>query len=120
LVFAAILFAGFAVFNLLAKHLLPGLIMFLASGLALLGITEIRGRNFYRHLLFVFSYYRRKPIVLIYNHYPASGALAVQAKQLVYQKPNNTKILLLIFLSIAFGLILLILIGIYLYHVIHK
>lgn len=119
LVFIATLFTGFAIFSLASRHFIaaPGLL--LVTGFSLLGIVEIRGRNFYRHILFIVSYYQRKPRVLIYNHYATSGTATAQAKQLVYQKESNTKTFIIIFIAIAFGLILLILIGLYLYHVLH-
>lgn len=119
LVFIATLFLGFGIFNLVSRRYVAMLGMFVMTSLSLLGIVELRGRNFYRHLMFIFSYYKNKPRVLIYNHYSASGTATVQAKQLVYQKENNTKIFIIIFVAIALGFLLLILIGEYLYHVIH-
>ncbi|MFA5991651.1 MAG: PrgI family protein [Candidatus Doudnabacteria bacterium] len=119
LVFIATLFLGFGIFNLVSRRYVAMLGMFVMTSLSLLGIVELRGRNFYRHLMFIFSYYKNKPRVLIYNHYSASGTAAVQAKQLVYQKENNTKIFIIIFVALALGFLLLILIGEYLYHVIH-
>ncbi len=119
LVFIATLFLGFGIFNLVSRRYAAMLGMFVMTSLSLLGIVELRGRNFYRHLMFIFSYYKNKRRVLIYNHYSASGTSAVQAKQLVYQKENNTKIFIIIFAVLALGFLLLILIGEYLYHVIH-
>jgi hypothetical protein len=119
LVFIATLFLGFGIFNLVSRRYVAMLGMFVMTSLSLLGIVELRGRNFYRHLMFISSYYKNKPRVLIYNHYSASGTAAVQAKQLVYQKENNTKIFIIIFVAITLGFLLLILIGEYLYHVIH-
>ncbi len=119
LVFIATLFLGFGIFNLVSRRYVAMLGMFVMTSLSLLGIVELRGRNFYKHLLFIFSYYKNKPRVLIYNHYSTSGTATVQAKQLVYQKENNTKIFIIIFVALALGFLLLILIGEYLYHVIH-
>lgn len=118
LVFIATLFVGFGVFSLVANNYITMLGMFLMSCLSLLGIVQIRGRNFYRHILFIFSYYKNKPRVLIYNHYSASGTATVQARQLVYQQENNTKIFIIIFVAVGVGLLLLILISLYLHHVI--
>ena len=120
LVFIAILFVGFGVFYLAARHFFTAIFMLPVVTLALLGIVEIRGRNFYRYVLFIIAYYKTKPKVLIYSHYAASGTAAVAAKQLVYQKQNHNKIFVLIITAILFGLLLLTLVGIYLYHVIHK
>ena len=94
--------------------------MFFLTGLILLGIVEIRGRGFYNHILFIASYYRSKPRVFIYNHYSASGAVKEQGKQLIYQQGNNQKTFVTIFIALGVGLILLILIGIYLYKVVHS
>lgn len=120
LVFIATLFTGFGIFSLVSRNYLGVLPMFLVTSLALLGIVEIRGRNVYRHVLFILSYYKTKPRVLIYNHYATSGVATLQAKQLVYQKESNTKIFVMIFASLLIGLLLLLLISIHLYHVIHK
>ena len=120
LVFLATLFVGFAIFSLVLKHFPTMALMLLMTGLALLGIVEIRGRNFYRHILFIISYYQRKPRVLVYHHYATSGVAAIQAKQLVYQQEKNTKVFILIFLALAVGLALLIGIGLYLHYVLHS
>lgn len=120
LVFLASLFLGFGIFNLFTKRLMEMLLMFVIAGLILLAIAEVRGRNFYRHLLFIFSYYKTKPKVLIYHHYSSSGQAAASVKQLVYQKDNHTKIFIIITLGLLLGLLLLTLTGVYIYHVIHK
>lgn len=120
LVFLAILFTGFAIFSVVLKHYLTAFLMVVMVGLSLLGIVEIRGRNFYRYILFILSYYENKPRVLIYHHYATSGAAAVQAKQLVYQKEKNTKIFVMIFVALFIGLVLLVGIGIYLFYVLHS
>lgn len=120
LVFLAVIFTGFAIFSIVLRHFLTTALMLLMVGFSLLGIVEIRGRNFYRYVLFIVSYYQKKPRVLIYHHYATSGAAAVQAKQLVYQQEKNTKLFVLIFLAIAIGLALLIGIGFYLYYVLHS
>ncbi len=120
LVFGATLFLGFGIFNLTTRHFVTMVIMFIMTVLMLLGITEIRGRNFYRHCSFIFSYYKNKPRVLVYNHYSSSGSAATHEKQLVFQKDNNTKIFILIFIGLVLGLLLLILVGVHIYHVIHQ
>ncbi len=120
LVFGATLFLGFGVLNLAGHHFIVMTEAFTIMALLLLGIVEIRGRNFYRHLLFIFSYYKNKPRVLIYNHYSSSGAINMQAKQLVFQKDNHTKTFIVIFIAIVLGLLLLTLTGVYIYHVIHQ
>lgn len=119
LVFVAMLFTGFGVFALASKHFMSMTAMFLITGLILLGIVEIRGRGFYNHILFIVSYYRSKPRVFIYNHYSASGSAKEQGKQLIFQQDNNQKTYITIFVALGIGLILLILIGIYLYRVVH-
>lgn len=120
LVFIATLFTGFGVFALASKRFVSMTAMFFVTGLILLGIVEIRGRGFYNHILFIVSYYRSKPRVFIYNHYSASGAAKEQGKQLIFQQGNNQKTFVTIFITIGVGLILLILVGIYLYHVVHS
>lgn len=120
LVFVATLCLGLAVFNLASGHFLTMIATFIMTILTLLAIVEIRGRNFYRHGLFIFSYYKNKPKVLIYNHYSSSGSAEAQIKQLVFQKDNHTKTYAFIFIGLALGFLLLILIGIYIYHVIHQ
>ncbi len=120
LVFGATLFLGFGIFNLVLSNFVVMSWMFIMVVLLLLGVTEIRGRNFYRHILFIFSYYKTKPRVLVYNHYSASGTATENAKQLVFQKDNHTKTFILIFIFLFIGLLLLTLVGVYLYHVIHQ
>lgn len=120
LIFIATLFVGFGIFCLAAGNYLTMTGMFCMTTLSLLGIVEIKGRNFYRHLWFIFSYYKNKPRVLIYNHYSTSGTATVQARQLVYQQENNTKIFIVIFSAVGVGVILLALIVWYLYYVISK
>ncbi len=119
LVFLAVLFTGFGVFALVGKRFVSMTFMFIITVLILLGIVEIRGRGLYNHLLFILSYYQRKPRVFIYNHYSASGAAREQGKQLIFQQDNNRKTFITIFITLGIGLILLILIGIYLYRVVH-
>ena len=119
LVFMATLFAGFGIFSIASKRFTAMTFMFLITGLMLLGIIEIRGRNFYRHILFIVSYYKTQTRVLIYNHYSASGDAREQNKHLIYEQTNNTKTFVGILIAIVIGLILLILISIYIYHVIH-
>ncbi len=119
LVFVATLCLGLAVFNLASGHFFITVATFIMTVLTLLAIVEIRGRNFYRHILFIFSYYKNKPKVLIYNHYSSSGSAEAQIKQLVFQKDNHTKTFIIIFISLALGLLLLILVGVYIYHVTH-
>jgi polyferredoxin len=120
LVFAAILFLGLAVFNLATGSFAMMAVMLIMTTLMLLAIVEIRGRNFYRYILFIFSYYKNKPRVLVYNHYSGSGTALAQAKQLVFQKENHTKTFIIILISLILGLILLTLVGVYIYHVIHQ
>lgn len=120
LVFFATLFVGFGIFSLVLKHFLTMTLMLVMTVLMLLGIVQIRGRNFYRHILFILSYYQNKPRVLIYNHYATSGVAALQAKQLVYQRESQTKTLIMIVGALIFGVVLLILVAIYLYHVLHS
>jgi hypothetical protein len=120
LVFIAILFIGFAVFNgVLRKFALMGM-MFVIAGLSLLGILEIRGRNLYRHIMFIVRYYTTKPRVLIYKHYAASGIAVEQAKIRALQKDNNTKTFIFVIGALVIGVTLLVLISIYLYHVLHS
>ncbi len=119
LVFIATLFTGFGIFSLVSKQVITSVFMFLVTGFALLGIVELRGRNFYRHILFILSYYKTQPRVLIYNHYSASGDAREQNRQLIYNQGSNTKTFAGILIALSVGLILLILIAIYIYHVIH-
>lgn len=120
LVFLAVLFTGFAIFSVVLKHFLTMSFMILMTGLALLGIVEIRGRNFYRYILFIVSYYQHKPRVLIYHHYAASGVAAVQAKQLIYEREKDTKIFIMIIAAVSIGLALLVALGFYLHYVLRK
>ncbi len=119
LVFAATLFVAFAIYSLIAKNVITSVGMVALSAACLLGIIEIRGRNFYRHLVFILAYYRRKPRVLIYHHASVSGLAREQAKQLVFEKEDNTRMFALIISGVVGGVLLLILITIYLFYVIH-
>lgn len=119
LLFISMLFIGFGIFSAFSRHFATMTAMMLMTIFPLFGIFEIRGRNFYRHLLFILSYYRTKPRVLIYNHYAGSGLTTVQMKQLIYQKEKNTKLLIFLALALIIGLALLTLTAIYLYHVTH-
>ncbi len=118
-VFIATLFTGFGLVSGSARNYITMLGMFLISVGALLGIVEIRGRNFYRYILFIVSYYKSKPRVLIYHHYAASGIASIQARQLVGQKEDNARIFIGIFIALAIGLILLGLIAWYLFFRLH-
>ena len=120
LVFAATMLSGFAIVGAVSRSIITTIGLFFMAGLSLLGIVEVRGRNFYRHLAFIFSYYKNKPRVFIYDHHVQSGRASVQARQLVYEKEDNTKTLVLIAASLVVGVILLVLISIYIYHVIHQ
>ncbi len=120
LLFGATLFLGFGILNLVGHRFMVTTEAFIIMALLLLGITEIRGRNFYRHILFIFSYYKNKPRVLIYKHYSSSGSAGAYAKQLVFQKDNHTKTFIIIFIALILGLLLLILAGVYIYYVIHQ
>ncbi len=120
LVFGATLFLGLGVLNIADRHFMVMTEALIIMVLLLLGMIEIRGRNFYRHCLFIFSYYKNKPRVLIYKHYSSSGAASIHTKQLVFQRDNHTKTFIIIFIGLAFGLLLLILAGIYIYHVINQ
>lgn len=119
LVFIATLFTGFGVFALAAHRLVSMIILWCIAGLALLGIVEFRGRGFYRHLLFIISYYKNNPRVFIYHHYSASGAHHEHTKHLIYEQDTNQKTFVTIFIALGAGFILLILIGVYLYYVLH-
>jgi len=119
LVFIATLFVGFGIFTLVSKQVITSIVMFFVTALALLGIVELRGRNFYRHLLFILSYYQTKPRVLIYNHFSTSGDAREQNKHLIYEQTSNTKTFVSILIALGIGLILLILIALYIYHVVH-
>lgn len=120
LVFIATLFTGLGIFAIFAKQFVSTATMFSIAGLILLAIVEIRGRSFYSHILFIISYYRTKPRVFIYHHYSASGSAKEQGKQLIFQQDTNQKTYITIFVSLGIGLILLSLIGVYLYHILHK
>lgn len=118
LVFIATLFVGFGIFTLFNQQYMTTLAMFSVTALVLLGVTEVRGRNFYRYILFIFFYYKSKPRVLVYNHYPASGIITTKTQTLVYQKEDNTKTFILIFVALIAGLALLLLTAWYITHVI--
>ena len=120
LVFIATLFTGFGVFALAAKNFVGMIVMFAVAGLTLLAIVQIRGRGFYKHIAFIVSYYRKKPRVFIYNHYSASGAAKEQGKQLIFEQTGEQKTFVTIFIALGVGIILLALIGVYLYHVVHN
>lgn len=120
LLFIATLLIGFGILSIFTKRFLVVPLMFVLAGFTILGIVEIRGRNFYRHILFIVSYYKSKPKVLIYNHYAVSGLATIQLKQLIYQKENNTKLFIIIGVSIVIGVIVLILTAYYLYYVLHS
>ena len=120
LVFIATLFTGFGVFALASQRFISMVVMFVITGLVLLGIIEIRGRGIYSHIAFIVSYYKTKPRVFIYNHYSASGSAQEQGKHLIYNQDNNRKTFITIFVALGIGLILLILIGIFLYRVLQK
>ena len=118
LVFIAILLVGFGTFCLVSHRIMAALGLTILAGLTLLNLAEVRGRNFYKHIWFIFSYYKTKPQVLIYHHLASSGSIAISDKQLVYQKENNSKTFIIIFIALALGLLLLGLIGEYIHHVI--
>jgi hypothetical protein len=120
LVFIATLFTGFGVFMIFAKRFVSMAGMFAVAGLVLLAIVEIRGRGFYNHILFIISYYQKKPRVFIYNHYSISSTAKEQGKQLIFQQDNNQKTFVTIFVALGVGLILLILVGLYLYRIVHS
>src|SRR5581483_6012938 len=80
LVFIATLLIGFGIYSALAKKIPTAIIMFLLASVSLLGMVEIRGRNFFRHILFIFSYYRREPRVRIYHHAATSGLASEHRK----------------------------------------
>ncbi len=120
LLFISLLFIGFGVYSLAARHVMSALFMFFVGDLSLLGILEIQGRNFYYHLLFIFLYYQSKPQALIYSQQSFSAKSEQTPKQLVYEKSNNNKLFVLIILGLIFGLILFSLTIYYISHVIHK
>ena len=119
-VFAATLFTGLFVYSLVSQRFLTSGVTFIIVGLLLLGIIEIRGRNFYRHLFFISSYYQDKPRVLLYHHQSKSGTATCPGKQLLYEGNDNRKTFIFIFIALGIGLMLLILLSIYLYHVLHS
>jgi hypothetical protein len=118
LVFIAILLVGFGVFCFVSHSPMIALGLTVLAGLTLLAMAEVRGRNFYKHLWFIISYYKTKPQVLIYHHLATSGSITISDKQLVYQKENNRKIFIIIFTALALGLLLLGLALEYIHHVI--
>lgn len=120
LLFIATLFMGFGISAFVAKNAIASIPLFMMAVLVLLGILEIRGRNFYKHLSFIISYFKDKPRVLIYHHYAPSGNAARQAKQLVYQEEDHSKTIIMIVTGVSIGIILLLLTSIYLYHVTHS
>ncbi len=117
LLFVATLFIGFGISLAVSRNIIGAVPLFVLAILVLLGILEIRGRNFYTHVSFIISYFKDKPRVLIYHHYAPSGNAGKQSKQLVYQQEDNSKTVLMIFAGLAAGIILLILTIMYLYHV---
>lgn len=119
LMFIATLFIGFAIFNIVARNYFTVMLMLIMSSLTLLEMVEIKGRTFYRYLLFVFMYYATKPRVLIYHHFQISGKNRLSQKQLIYEQENNFKLFIIIFCAVIVGVIALILTGIHLYHVAH-
>ena len=119
LVFIATLFVGFGISAVVSHHTATSSVMFAMAIITLLGILEIRGRNFYKHVSFIVAYYKDRPKVLIYHHHAPSGNAGIQSKQLVYQQEDNSKMIFMIFGTIAGGVILLILTIIFLYHAIH-
>lgn len=119
LMFIATLFIGFAIFNIVARNYFTALFMIIMSSLTLLDMVEIKGRTFYRYLLFIFIYYTTKPRVLIYHHFQISGKNRLSQKQLIYEQENNSKLFIIIFCAVIVGIIALILTGIHLYHVAH-
>jgi hypothetical protein len=119
LIFAATLLFGFAIMGAVSRNIVTSIGLIFLSASSLLGIVKVRGRNFYLHLAFVFSYYKNKPRVLIYHHHAGSGRASVQARELLCFKEDDTKTYIFIIGGVAVGIILLILIIIYIYHVIH-
>ena len=119
LMFIATLFIGFAIFNIVARNYFTVMLMLIMSSLTLLEMVEIKGRTFYRYLLFVFMYYATKPRVLIYHHFQISGKNRLSQKQLIYEQENNFKLFIIIFCAVIVGVIALILTVIHLYHVAH-
>jgi hypothetical protein len=120
LVFVATLFLGFGIFSVVAKKYFASLGMFLLAGISLLGMVEIRGRNFFRHVAFIVSYYRNKSRVLIYHHAIVSGLACERRKQLVFDKEDNSKTFIWISLGVVAGVVLLLLTAYYLGHVLHS
>lgn len=120
LVFTSTLCIGFGIFSAVSRHVITTIGMFLLASAVFFGLFEIRGRNVYRHFLFLIAYYTHRPRVLIYHHDATSGASSVQAKQLVYQQEDNTKTFIFILIAVVIGLILLFFISRYVYHIIHS
>ena len=120
LLFVAILFFGFGIFSIVAKKFIVSVGMLLLSGLCTLGMVEIRGRNFFRHIAFIASYYRTKPRVLIYHHAIVSGLACERRKQLVFDKEDNSRTIIFIVLGLVTGVVLLLATAYYLLHVIHS
>jgi hypothetical protein len=58
--------------------------------------------------------------VLIYHHAPISGLAREQAKQLVFEKEDNTRMFALIIGGVVVGVLLLLLTAFYLLYVIHS
>jgi hypothetical protein len=120
LVFIATLFLGFGIYSLLAKKIISSAGMFLLALMALLGMVEIRGRNFFRHLAFISFYYRNKARVLIYHHAIVSGLACERRKQLVFDKEDNSKTYILKYVGVFVGVVMLLLTAYYLGHVLHS
>lgn len=119
LMFIATLLIGFGIFNIVSGNYVMLLVLLTMTALTLLGMVEIKGRNFYRYLMFIFAYYTTKPKVLIYHHYSISGRSRNEQKQLVYEQESNYKLFIIILIAVCTGVILLIATGIHLYHVAH-
>ncbi len=120
LLFVATLFIGFGISAVVSRHIISAVPLFGMALMTLLGIVEIRGRNFYKHISFIISYYKDRPRVLVYHHYAPSGNARQQAKQLVYQQEDHSKTLVIIFTSLIIGVLLLALTFYYLYYVTHS
>ncbi len=118
LLFIATLFIGFGISAVASKSIFVSIPLFAMAVLTLLGILEIRGRNFYKHLSFVIAYYKDQPRVLIYHHYAPSARS--HAKQLVYQQEDHSRMVTMIFAGLVVGITLLVLTIMYLYHVTHS
>ena len=118
IVFLATLLAGLGIFDLASHNLLTSFGVFMLSTLTLLALIEIRGRNFYRFVFFVFRYFKSKPRTLIYQHRNPTRDNFEEG--LFEQKQKNKKTFMLIFLFLVLGFLALILIGTYIYYVVHK